>query len=223
MGRIMTNYDGSQKNSMGTSVNIRRMVLGFPRVIGFFNVEAPLFYILEKKGNLEIRDYKSYLSVYTEINGVSYEDAITLGFWKLFDYFSFNNLGERDLKGEAYGADRAVKMSITSPIFEINKGSRWTISMMVPSKYSEETVPLPMDTEVHIAKVPERVVAVIKSQGTMTLEKIERNTEVLEDWIRKLDKFTMSSMPFVSHQDLFPTFQILRKTEIHIQVEKLEG
>tara|TARA_B110001454_G_scaffold83721_1_gene80526 strand:+ start:6757 stop:7413 length:657 start_codon:yes stop_codon:yes gene_type:complete len=218
----MKNYDRSQKGNLVSAENWRRIALGFPRVIGFFNIEAPLYYILEKRGNKEIRDYKSYLSVYTEISGLSYEDAITIGFWKLFDYFSFNNLGERDLKGDATGADRAVKMTLTSPVFEINNGNKWTVSMMVPAKYSMDTVPLPVDPDVHIARVPERVVAVIESPGVMSVEKVELKTRKLEEWLRKLDKFTISSRPFVAHQDLFPTFQFLRKTEIHIQVERSE-
>jgi len=80
-------------------------------------------------------------------------------------------------------------------------------------------VPLPTDSSVHLVNVPEHTVAVIRSSGAMSAEKNEKNTHQLAGWLKKMGRFIISGQPYVAHQNLFPVFEFLRRTEIHIPLE----
>ncbi len=196
----------------------RQKMLNFPRILGFSFGEGPLYYVLEKKGSNEIRDYKSYIMAQTIIKNSSSEDAITLGFWKLFDYFSFNNTGARPLGHDFSPTVKPTRMEVTSPIFEVKESEGWRIALVTPSRYSFATVPLPSDPEVQLVEVPESIIAVKKSKGLISDTKISDETDELQHWIRKRSHLKIISEPFVAHYDLFPTFQFMRKTEVHIKI-----
>lgn len=200
----------------------RQKILSFPRILGFSFGEGPLYYVLEKKGTKEIRDYKSFIIAQTVVRHASYEDAVTLGFWKLFDYFSFNNLGARPLGYDYISSGRSTRMDVTSPIFEMKEDDGWRIALMTPSRFSFATVPLPVDPDVQLSEVSESIVAVNKTQGLVSPLKMSEETLELEQWICAHKKFRIASAPYVAHHDLFPTFQFLRKTEVHIKVENDE-
>lgn len=197
----------------------RRVALGFPRVASLFSAEEPLYYVLEKKGNKEIRDYKSFLVAYTEVNSVSHSEALTLGFWKLYDYFKNYNSGERPLDGGPPVSSKSQKMNLTTPIFESRLGSTWTVSLMIPSRYTMANVPLPEDHTIQIMEVPESIVAAIRVKGFTSAQTIEDANSELERWVITRQKFHFSSINQVAHYDLFPAFEFLRKTEIQIKLE----
>jgi hypothetical protein len=213
----MTDFQ-KEKGSESSSI----WQLPLPWVHDFFISEEPLFYVLEKKGSKEIRDYKSYHVAYTEIVGGSYENAMTLGFWKLSDYFTFKNSGERSVDGSleesAAGSRRSTKMHLTAPVFESCSNSIWKISMMIPSKFALETVPLPLDSTIHFEEVPECTVAAININGLVNADKIRQATADLLFWIRGHGKYFVSSESYRTHHNLFPTFQFLRRTEIHFKI-----
>jgi hypothetical protein len=97
----------------------------------------------------------------TEVSG-SREEAGNAGFRTLASYIFGKNKGEK-------------KIAMTAPVAQQEKleggASTWVIQFMMPSEYTRDRLPEPLDPAIQFRKVPARRVVALRYSGTWSEER----------------------------------------------------
>jgi len=127
-------------------------------------VETPSYEVLRRIDEVEIRQYPKL--ILATVSG----DDVRAPFRILFDYISGKNSGESKISMTA-PVITPERIEMTAPVIS-GSGS---MSFVVPSKYTMESVPVPNDGRVSIQEVPERKIAVIRFRGWARDKSVEKH------------------------------------------------
>jgi hypothetical protein len=138
-------------------------------------IEKPKYRVVQQLQGVEVREYPPYLVAETEVSG-SREEAGNAGFRRLASYIFGNNKGEKKIAMTAPVAQQeGAKIAMTAPVSQQERPDRgpstWTIQFMVPSEYSRDTLPEPIDPAIRFREVPGRRVAALRYSGTWSEER----------------------------------------------------
>ena len=138
-------------------------------------LEKPEYSVIEERDGYEIRQYQSYLVAETVVEETNEGMALNQGFVVIADYIFGNNTKQEKIAMTAPVAstETSEKIAMTAPVIstEASTSSR-TVSFMMPSKYTLETLPQPNDERVMLREVEPRLMAVRKFSWWATDEKI---------------------------------------------------
>jgi hypothetical protein len=104
-----------------------------------------------------------------------------------------------------------------APVIENTEDQTAFMYFVMPSKYSLQTLPVPLDSNIVIEEIPARKVAVVKFTGLVDEEKINQKTEELYTWLRGRN-LTFESSPRSARYDPPWTVPLLRRNEVHVTV-----
>ncbi|MFT7507537.1 MAG: hypothetical protein ACI92I_000697 [Acidimicrobiales bacterium] len=151
------------------------------------NLEEPKFTVLEHKNGYDIREYEPYIIAETDVTG-NYEEASSNGFRIIGDYIFGNNTSRSSIAMTApvLESKSSEKIAMTVPVIDTKKdaGSR-TISFVLPSEYTLETLPMPNNPQVTITQVDSRKVAVLSFTWYPTAKRVENKKKELLALIEK--------------------------------------
>ena len=83
---------------------------------------------------------------------------------------------------EPAGAPASAKIAMTSPVAaEMAAGGAYKVSFVMPSKYTRETLPTPLNEAVKIVEKPARTLAALTWRGA-----IPKNSGVVDERVRQL-------------------------------------
>mmetsp|Transcript_22315 Transcript_22315/g.43409 ORF Transcript_22315/g.43409 Transcript_22315/m.43409 type:complete len:191 (-) Transcript_22315:156-728(-) len=121
-------------------------------VVGSITEETPKFTVLARKGFYEVRKY---------VPGVAIEtmDSDDRAFQRLAQYIG--------VFGEAQNMKKE-KISMTAPVVNRQHAESKQLKCMqflLPSKYTMDSAPIPMDQNIKLVEVPERILAVHTFSG----------------------------------------------------------
>lgn len=145
------------------------------------NLEEPKFTVLESTDSYEIREYAPYIIAKTDVTG-SYEEASSNGFRIIGDYIFGNNTSRTSIAMTApvLESKSSEKIAITVPVIDTEKDeSTRTISFVLPSEYTLETLPKPNNPQVTISQVDARKVAVLSFTWYPTAKRVENKKKEL--------------------------------------------
>jgi hypothetical protein len=181
-------------------------------------IEKPKYTLLEKKGDFEIRQYPPYLAAETTVDA-GFKDAGNVAFRRLFGYISGKNRTKESISMTAPVSQRSEKISMTAPVNQQQSGERYSVSFIMPSKYSLETLPEPLDPAVIIKEIPAHKAAVIRYSGTWTQERYEAKKESLKEFLMQKG-LTAKAEPIFARYN--PPFELwfLRRNEVIIPVDE---
>ena len=183
-------------------------------------IEKVKYRVLEKEDGIELRQYEPHMVAETFVEG-SLEDVGKDGFRLLYAYISGNNKKKQSISMNAPVGQEASseKIAMTAPVSQEKKDNQWRITFLIPSEYTLETVPEPLDERVKIAKIPGRLVAAVRYSGTWSREGYEENEALLEEFIRRRDYKKAGATVWARYDPPFmPWF--LRRNEVLIPVKK---
>lgn len=161
--------------------------------------------LLRQIGQIEIRRYPSL--IVAQVDG--YGDA---GFNILFRYISGANQSKTRIEMTAPVISQRIPM--TTPVIS-DQGS---IAFVMPTGYTLEATPEPLDERIRITTVPSRVVAVLKFSGRWSKSVFEaRSKELLEELV-KYD-FEKHGAVFAMRYSGPFTLWFLRKNEVAVEVK----
>jgi SOUL heme-binding protein len=146
------------------------------------NLEEPKFAVLESNDGYDIREYEPYIIAETDAIG-SYDEATRNGFRVIADYIFGNNTSRTSIAmtTPVLESKSSEKIAMTVPVIDTAKdeNSR-TISFVLPSQYTLETLPMPNNPQVKITQVPSRKVAVLSFTWYPTAKRVdEKKNELL--------------------------------------------
>jgi len=138
-------------------------------------IEKPKFRVAQELQGIEVREYPPYLVAETEVSG-SREEAGNAGFRRLADYIFGKNRGEKKIAMTAPVAQQeGAKIAMTAPVAQQERPDRgastWVIQFMMPSEYTRDTLPEPLDAAIKFREVPARRVAALRYSGTWSEER----------------------------------------------------
>ncbi len=151
------------------------------------NIEEPKFTLVENKTGYNIREYESYIIAETEVTG-NYSDATSKGFRIIADYIFGNNTSRSSIAMTApvIESKSSEKIAMTVPVIDTEKDeSTRTISFVLPSEYTLETLPMPNNPQVKITPVPPRKVAVLSFTWYPTAKRVEKKKNELLSLLAK--------------------------------------
>ncbi len=148
-------------------------------------VEEPKYTVVRQYDGFEIREYAPYLVAEVVVPGPS-EEAGNQGFRILAGYIFGKNKGERKIAMTAPVAQTPAptRIEMTAPVSQAATDGGYVVQFSMPSEYTLETLPEPLDPQVRLKEVPGGRFAVIRYSGTWSernytehLEKLERGVE----------------------------------------------
>jgi hypothetical protein len=142
-------------------------------------IEKPSYRVVERREAFEVREYAPYLVAETVVGG-SREEAGNAGFRILAGYIFGKNRGEKKIAMTAPVTQaEPAKIAMTAPVAQAGEEGRWTIQFMMPSAYTLETLPEPLDAAISFRVVPARRVAAHGYSGTWSTSRYEEHLATL--------------------------------------------
>jgi hypothetical protein len=167
------------------------------------SIEKQKYRLVSSAEDYEIRYYPPAMlaTVYSTAN--SYRQISTPGF--------------RTLAGFIFGGNESnSKIAMTSPVHMDINDSVSAMSFVMPSKYDEQSLPLPRDSRVKLEKSRAEYVAVLRFGGYANDAKIARYSGKLRSALEKNGISYSGNFRFLGYN---PPFQFIgRKNEIIVSV-----
>ena len=172
-------------------------------------VESVTYSALKKIGRVEVRRYPRL--VLATVNGMDEDDAFTI----LFNYISGQNENRRRIAMTVpvVSAQKGEKIPMTAPVLS---GSH-SFSFVLPSSYTADSAPRPVDARTRIEEVRERRVAVLRFRGSTSSKHVEEKTHELLEALKRNDLRPVGE-PFLMRYN--PPFipGIFRRNEVGVEL-----
>jgi len=144
-------------------------------------IEEPKYTVVRQYDGFEIREYAPYFVAEVVVPGPA-EEAGNQGFRILAAYIFGKNQGERKISMTAPVAQGPVpvKIEMTAPVTQAAANGGYLVQFTMPSEYTLETLPEPLDPQVKLKEVSGGRFAVIRYSGTWSEDNYKEHLEKLE-------------------------------------------
>jgi effector-binding domain-containing protein len=128
--------------------------------------EEPKYEIIRKSQDIEIRQYPSVIAIEVEVNGTR-TDSANQAFRILAGYIFGKNVSRDKIAMTVPVTEMkpSEKIAMTVPVTELKAEEGMRMRFYMPSKYSLESLPEPVDKRIKFEKLPAARYAVIKFSG----------------------------------------------------------
>jgi hypothetical protein len=180
--------------------------------------EEAKYSVVLNEGDLELRRYEAQIVAETIVEG-DFDELGNEAFRRLFGYISGKNRKNEPIPMTAPVSQESEgeKIPMTAPVNQERSGDRWSITFLMPSDYTMQTLPEPVDERVHIREVSERLMAAITYSGTWSRKRYELHKEKLLAWMRDR-KFEQAGEPVYARYNPPFTLWFMRRNEVLIPV-----
>eukprot|EP01120_Amphizonella_sp_Union-15-10_P009505 TRINITY_DN3610_c0_g1_i5.p1 TRINITY_DN3610_c0_g1~~TRINITY_DN3610_c0_g1_i5.p1 ORF type:complete len:203 (+),score=22.08 TRINITY_DN3610_c0_g1_i5:92-700(+) len=153
-------------------------------MLGRITVETPKYTLLKSTPCYQIRSYAPSL-----IAQVSYTDE-TDGFWALANFIFGKNTAQgkktpekvamtAPVLTEPIREDISEKVAMTAPVLTEHKTESKLMSFVMPSKYTLDTLPTPVDSRVRILQKEGQTMAVLTFSGFGSEDSFKQQENIL--------------------------------------------
>lgn len=181
-------------------------------------IEEPRYTVVRQYDGFEIREYAPYLVAEVVVPGPS-EEAGNQGFRILAGYIFGKNKGDRKIAMTApvAQAPAPAKIEMTAPVTQAAADGGYVVQFSMPSTYTLETLPEPLDPQVKLKEVPGGRYAVIRYSGTWSERNYTDHREKLERGVEAAGLRTTGSPIYSRYNAPFvPWF--MRRNEIWLKL-----
>lgn len=163
------------------------------------NVEKPSYKVVEKDGDIEIRQYPAMRVAEITRTG-NRGSAVRNAFSPLASYiFAKKREGE--------------KISMTAPVTQQQSAGAWTVQFIMPSKYKLEDLPRPDNAEVRLKEIPAKKRVAIRFSGRQTDELLDTKEKELRAWLKQKGLSPKGQPLYAYYNDPF-TPGFMRRNEV---------
>ena len=136
-------------------------------------VSEPPYTLVKNDPPFEVRDYGVLTVAETLIEG-DFDIAGSQGFRRVAGYIFGKN---QNAKGES------EKIAMTAPVTMEAQNQQWRMHFVMPQGMTLVNLPKPIDASVQLREVPAQRMAAVRFSGLTTAASIERQTQLLKDWL----------------------------------------
>jgi hypothetical protein len=182
-------------------------------------IETAKYDVIEKDGNFEIRQYRPQIVAETIVEA-DFDTAGNIAFRRLFNYISGQNRKKASIDMTAPVNQNVVseKIKMTSPVNLEKAQDNYVISFLMPSKYSMETLPEPMDSRITLREIPARKIAALRYSGSWSRDRYLSQKALLEEIIQKKELNIVGKDIFARYDPPFHLW-FLRRNEVLIPID----
>jgi hypothetical protein len=189
-------------------------------------IEEPRHDVVKTYPDFELRRYPPYLVAETEVTG-DFDEVGNRAFRILADYIFGNNRRQEKLEmtapvNQRPAAGGGEKIAMAAPVTQRPKGGSgadtFVLTFVMPSRYTLETLPEPVDPRVRLRREPERLMAVRRYSGTWSEANYRDNEALL---LRAIDEagLTLVGSPIYARYNSPFSLWFLRRNEVLVEVE----
>ncbi len=186
---------------------------------GTVGIERAKYSVLEKEGPFELRLYEPHIVAETVVES-DFSEAGNVAFERLYGYISGKNRRAASIAmtGPVGQELQSEKIPMTAPVGQEKSGDQWVISFMMPSEYTMETLPEPLDPKVTLRQIAARKMAAVRYSGTWSQKRYAAHLADLETFVAERE-WQVNGEPVFARYD--PPFQLpfLRRNEVLIPVD----
>ena len=183
------------------------------------DVETPSYEVITAENNIEVRQYTPMIVAEVQMNGRR-EDAIGYGFRLLADYIFGNNIAQQDIAMTApVQQQESTKIAMTAPVQQQSTGDCWQISFVMPSAYTMETLPKPVNEHVTIKEIPAKTFAVLTFSGTNSDKNIKDHENQLMTYVGANELSVIGTPKYAFYNPPW-TFPHMRRNEVMVEIQK---
>jgi len=181
-------------------------------------IEKPNYDVSISQENIEIRHYGTMIIAEVEASG-SRQNTVGNEFGILADYIFGNNTLQNSIAMTApVQQQKNMKIAMTSPVQQQLTDEVWTISFVMPSKYSIDKLPKPNNDRVRLREVPPKKFVVVQFSGTNSDENIEKHKKLLMKYIASNQIKTVGTFKYAFYDPPW-TLPIMRRNEVMLEIE----
>jgi hypothetical protein len=209
------------------------------------NVEQPDYKVISSEGDIEVREYQPTLVAMVKVDG-SREDTIKEGFRILADYIFGNNVKSTKVSMTApvsqqqsekidmtapvsqqqsekidmtapVSQQQSEKIDMTAPVMQKGADDQYAIWFTMPSQYTLETLPKPVNPAITILEIEQKRFAVIKFSGRHTQDNIAEHEKRLRTYLEENDMKSYTPAIYAFYDPPW-TLPFLRRNEIMIEM-----
>jgi lipopolysaccharide export LptBFGC system permease protein LptF len=199
-------------------------------------LEQTKYAIIEKNGDFELRQYEPHIVAETLVEG-DFNDVGDEGFRRLAGYiFGKNRKKEKismtspekletapvSLEAAPVSLESSEKIAMTAPVTQESKNGIWRITFLMPSEYTLETLPHPLNSSVTLQEVPGALMAALTYSGTWSQERYEKKKARLETLLQQRGLHPVGAPVFARYNPPFTPW-FLRRNEVLIPVEPVNS
>lgn len=183
------------------------------------NIEEPKYTVLSETELYEIREYSPQLIAQTTVDGVM-DDALNEGFRRIAAYiFGENAVKEPIAMTTPVTSQESEPIAMTVPVQTTEENEkRYTIAFVMPSKYTLDTLPTPLNAQVLIKELPAKTYAILTFSGYATEKRVAEKTEALKKAVQDAELNVLAE-PILSQYNPPWTPWFMRRNEIWIEVK----
>lgn len=186
---------------------IKEKLKSIPEMLGIRLNEEPPYETVEQDGDFEIRVYQKQLRASVTIENMPFDEFREKAFDSLAEYI--------------YGENSEI-IDMTSPVLQSQTSDNsWTMSIVLPEKFSLSDVPKPLNPDIQISEVKAMDVAVYSYHGNNSLEKIETHKKELLEWLDKHPKYEAAGESSAAQYDAPFVIPFMKKNEIHVPISSI--
>lgn len=166
--------------------------------------ESPAFETLGQRDGVELRRYAPRLVAMTDVTG-GFAASLDEGFRRLAGYLLGGNVPRESI-------------AMTTPVSHQRGQGGWRVTFAMPSRYTRDTLPRPVDDRVRLEPEPSRKMAVLRFSGRAPERKAERKMVELLARVRQQGLRPVGE-PVLARYDPPVTLPFLRRNEVLVEVE----
>ena len=180
-------------------------------------VEEPRYHVVEKHGNIELRDYAAMIVAEVQVPGEQY-DALGNGFRIVADYIFGNNVSALKVAMTAPVTQQGrEKIAMTAPVTQQGEGHDWQVRFIMPAGSTLETLPKPNNPAVVLRAVGSKRFAVIRFSGWAREGSLNRHSAELDAFL-SARKLRILSAPTYAFYDPPWTLPFFRRNEVMVEI-----
>lgn len=194
------------------------------------NVETPNYTVLDQQNKIELRQYEPMIIAEVQVEGEQ-EDAVGDGFRLLADYIFGNNTIKKDINMTAPVQQQknakiamtvpvqqqSTKIAMTAPVQQQSEAGEWRVSFVMPSEYTMETLPKPVNPKVTLKQIPSKTFVVIRFSGRGIEPNIQKNEAKLRAYISD-KKLSVIEPPKYAFYSTPWTVPFMKRNEVMFQI-----
>jgi len=184
-------------------------------------IEEPKYLVLEKTPPFELRSYAPMILAEVQVEG-DLDEASSQGFRLIAAYiFGQNQVREKIAMTAPVAVEeqavKSAKIAMTAPVNVESNAGQWTVSFVMPSEYTMDTLPKPLNSKVQLRQIPAVKRAVITFSGFSNHQKVAEKTLELEEWMKTKNLQATGTPKFARYNPPW-TLPFMRRNEIQIDV-----
>lgn len=185
------------------------------------NIETPKYTVTEETSAYEIREYEPMIIAKATVTG-NRSQATNRAFGLIADYIFGNNTIQEPIAMTApvttEEEPESEPIAMTAPVTsEEDANGEFTTAFVMPSKYTMENIPLPVNDRVILEEVPAKTMAVHTFSGYVWDRKIESKKNKLFEALER-DGINFDPNSTLSQYNPPWTPWFMRRNEIWVEV-----